>query len=122
MNSEVRIGGETYPLLFGRQSAEEMGRRTSDSFSPNGFKLFCDLVYSGWCNHATANDYPFPTYQSVYELVEAFYDEDDSKEQQETIWDVFYKSKWGAEYLKKIQDAEKKSLEMIAELDKIGMN
>lgn len=122
MVTEIKIGGVTYPLLFGRQAAEEMGRRTSDSFSPNGFKLFCDLVYSGMCNHATANDYPFPRYQEVYDKVELFYNESDAKEQQELIWDIFYKSKWGAEYLEKIQEAEKKSQMMMEELDKIGMN
>lgn len=106
--AQIKVGGKTTPLLFGRAAAQEMSNRTIDKLSGNSVKLLVDLVYSGMLNHAIKNDFPFPLYSEVYDLIEEFEDEEDAVEQEELLWETFQASRWGSEWAKVIEEAKKK--------------
>lgn len=97
-----------YPLYFGRQAIEEIAIRTEQHFSPNGFKILLDMIYGGTVAHATKNGLPFPSEQEIYALVESFLDEEDSAEQHDALEECFRQSKYGSDYLKKLEDIKKK--------------
>lgn len=107
---KITVKGVEYPLYFGRMAIEEIARRTEISISPNHYKLFLDMVYGAMCNHTLTLDVPvpFPTIGEVNAIVEDFYDEEDSKEQQETVDKCFRECKWGKEYINKVDDLKKK--------------
>lgn len=117
-NSKIRIGGVEYPLYFGMQAAEEVGRRTEQYLTQNSFKIFVDIVYAGMSNHFTKLDVPPLSYKDVYELVEEFVNEDDSSEQQDAIARAFNESKYGSELLQKYEDIKKKLEKATAEVKK----
>lgn len=106
--TKITVGGKEYPLRFGRAAVEEMSRRSAENLSANRVKMFTDLVFSGMMNNAIANDLPFPSYPEAYEMVEEFQDEPDASEQQNEIWGVFEQSRWGAEWLTKLEEVKKK--------------
>lgn len=119
----LRVGGNEYPLLFGRASVEEMARRFTENISGNGFRLFLDLVYSGMLNQAIRDDMPYPDRTELHDLVEQFYDEPDSKEQHSKIWETFEKSRWGSEFAEKMEVLKKKAEKVVKEMEsqnKIG--
>lgn len=106
--TKIIVGGKEYPLLFGRAAVEEMSRRSSEKLSNNGVKLLTDLVYSGLLNRAIKDDSEFPSYSDVYDLVEDFQLEEDSSEQYEKIWKIFESSRWGSQWLEKLNEIKKK--------------
>lgn len=106
--TEITVGGEKYPLLYGRAAAEEIAIRIGRSFTANSFKNNLDLIYAGLLNHAIKHDNPIPEYEEVYSLVEAFHDEEDAKEQIEKISGVYAESKWGRDFLSALEEAKKK--------------
>lgn len=114
----ITVGGKEYLLHFGRAAVEEMSHRAADRLTPNRIKMFTDLIYSGMMNSAIATDTPFPSYPEVYELIEDFQDEEDASEQQTKIWNVFEQSRWGAEWIKKLEETKKKVDLAVMEMEK----
>lgn len=114
--AEIRVGGITYPLLFGRAAAQEMSDRTLSNLSGNPVKLLTDLVYSGMMNNAILNSQKFPSQTEVYLLVEDFSDEKDMLEQEKALWDTFEASKWGSKWNEEIAEVKKKATELLATL------
>lgn len=104
----IRVKGVEYPLYFGRQAIEELALRTEANFSTSPFKILVDLIYSGMCAHAARKDIPFPKYEDVYELCEDFEDEEDSAEQYMAVDECFKASKYGSDYIDKLNDTKKK--------------
>lgn len=117
--TKITIGGEQYPLRFGRAAVEEMSRRSGENLSVNATKMLTDLVFSGMLNHSLAKDEQLPSYPDVYELIEAFQDEEDSSEQYAHLWETFEKSRWGSEWMSKLDDVKKKVEAAIAEGEKV---
>lgn len=109
---EMRIAGKVYPLKFGIVAVEEFSRLCSDNVSKNANKAMIELIYSGLFNHAIANRLPAKSFSEVYDLVEEFNNEDDAADQIEKIWETFNQSKYGSEWLKKIEGLAKKKDEL----------
>ena len=114
---EIKVGkGEserTYPLLFGLAATREMARRTVEGMTANEIKVLTDLVYSGSMNHAIASDLPFPSYSEVYGIVEEFQEREDATEQFDRIWETFNASKFGSQWIKTVDEAKKKAMELM---------
>ena len=107
-NCIIRVKGVEYPLYFGRQAIEESARRSEISITGNSVKFFADTVYAGMANHATKLDVPPLPYSEVYDIVEEFYEEEDSAEQFEAIDTCFKESKYGRDFIEKIEELKKK--------------
>lgn len=104
----INVGGEKYPLRFGRASVEEMSKRVIENTTANNVKMFADLIYSGMMNEAIFKDIPFPAWGDVYEIVELFQEEEDSAEQYEAIWQCFQQSRWGSKWFDELNNIKKK--------------
>lgn len=111
---EIIVGGEKHALYFNRQAVEEVAMRTEANISGNGFKVLCDLVYAGICAGRARQDLPYPAWHEVYALVEQLYEQEDGTEQQATIHHCFNTSKYGAQYLEKLEEIKKKAEAMMA--------
>lgn len=111
--AQITVEGVIHPLLFGRAAVQEMSNRSIANPSANGVKLLVDLVYSGMLNDAIFTDLPYPVYSDVYLLVEKFADEEDAQEQEKLLWESFEASRFGAEWVKNIQEAKKKIAEIM---------
>lgn len=114
---EIKVGEgaeeRTFPLLFGLAAVREMARRTVEGFTANEIKVLTDLVYAGRMNAAIADDLPFPSYGECYALIEEFQSRADATEQFDRVWEVFNTSKFGAEWLKTVDEAKKKAIELM---------
>lgn len=115
--AQIKVGGETYPLLFGRAAVQEMSDRSVNNLSSNGVKLLADLVFSGIMNHNIKFDLPRVEYSDVYELVENFADEEDAKEQEKKLWEIFEASRWGSQWVNELNEIKKKVQTMTKNLN-----
>ena len=107
-NCVITIGGIDYPLYFGRLAVEEFAKRTEQHLSPNGFKIATDMVYAGMINFQSRNNLPLSPYSEVYDLMEAFSDEENWEENFRQIDEAFFDSKYGSQYKDKIEELKKK--------------
>lgn len=114
--AQIKVGGEIYPLLFGRAAVQEMSDRSVNNLSSNGVKLLVDLVFSGMMNHNIKFDLPRVEYSEVYELVENFADEEDAKEQEKKLWEIFEASRWGSQWVNELNEIKKKVQKMTKSL------
>jgi len=108
----IRVKGTEHPLYFGMLAIEEVSSRLGDNPSSNLVKIVTDMVYGGMCNHAFRNDRPFPTYESVADLVEELFDEEDSNEQYMALDTCFRESKHGSKWMQKMEELKKKVMEL----------
>lgn len=115
--AQIKVGGEIYPLLFGRAAVQEMSDRSVNNLSSNGVKLLVDLVFSGMMNHNIKFDLPRVEYSDVYELVENFADEEDAKEQEKKLWEIFEASRWGSQWVNELNEIKKKVQTMTKSLN-----
>lgn len=116
--SEITVRGQKYPLLFGFAAAQEMATRSMKNLSDNSVKNLTDLIYSGMLNEAISSDIPLPTYSEAYQITELFALENNAKEQEKKIWEVFLQSRWGQDYAKAIEKAKKKIPKVMSEIAK----
>lgn len=106
--AEITVAGVKYPLLFARLAVQEMTTRSLTNPSGNPVLLLINLIHSGLLNHAVFTDSVHPLYPETYLLVDMFAEEEDAKEQEQKLWNIFESSRWGADWVAKLEEAKKK--------------
>lgn len=114
--AEIKVGGVKYSLLFGRAAVQEMSDRSIEKPSANSVELLTNLIYSGMLNFNIKHDLPRVPYHEAYDLVEAFADESDAREQERLLWEIFESSRWGSKWMEELADIKKKVMEMAEQL------
>lgn len=117
----IRVKEVKYPLYFGMLAIEELVNRLDRSDSDNHVKILTDMVFSGMCNHAYRQDLEFPKYSEVCDLIEDFFDEEDSSEQYVAIDLCFKESKHGSRWVEKLEELKKKIETMTEIAEKPGL-
>ncbi|NGM63507.1 hypothetical protein G5B30_16480 [Sphingobacterium sp. SGG-5] len=104
----IKVKGVEYPLYFGMLAIEEVGNRMGNNPSSNMVKITTDIVYAGMCNWAFRKDLVYPTYESVSDIIEDLFDEEDASEQYINIDKCFRESKYGSKLINAVEDVKKK--------------
>lgn len=112
---EIKLGKETIKLLLGFNASSEFEtryyRHLVSGIAPSEGILFTDLVFSGLYCNAIRNGETIPAYGDVYELVEKLGEQDDFNEIRTKLWAVYYESKWGMDFEKRVKEfADKKKV------------
>lgn len=120
--TEIKVGGVTFPLLFGVKATQYIAERLSEDFTDDPFEINKRLIYAGLLNYASYKDIPKPDMTQAYEICEALFDQEDATEQIEKISNTFAESKHGSKFITKLEEAKKKvMIETEAVANSIGM-
>ena len=116
--TEIKVGGETFPLLFGVKATKYITEALSENFFEDDFEINKALVFGGMMNYYSYIGKPLPHDfpQQVYMLVEAWLQEADAKEQSEHISKVFAESKFGSKLMENLEEAKKKVMKELEEM------
>lgn len=111
---EIKLGEKTITLLMGFNAASEFETRyykhIVSGVAPSEGILFTDLVFSGLYCNAVRNGSMIPSYGEAYDLVEKLGEQYDFIEIRTKLWAVYYESKWGIDFQKRIEEFTKKKV------------
>lgn len=115
---DIKAGSKTVQLMMGFNAASEFEtryfRHISSGIAPSEGILFTDLVYSGMYCNAVRNGTQIPSYGEAFDLVEEIGQLDSFNETRLNLWNVYYESKWGADFKKRLDvfmESTKKKVE-----------
>ena len=108
---EITVKGKKHLLRFSYPACMDFEIRVFKNPSSNNGKMFIDLIYSGMLGDALRNEKPEPAYPEVYDLADKLTEEDNFQEQQAKVWEAYNQSKWGKEWMAKIEAFNKKKVE-----------
>lgn len=106
--ASINVGGKIYPLLFGVAATQEIAKIVEKDYSDNEFTNIHAIIHGGMINHAIKARETLPSWTDTYEVAEAFYAEKDFIEQFNAVNKIFAESRWGSDYLNKLEDLKKK--------------
>lgn len=117
--TEITVGGEKYPLLFGIKAIRYIEESLMENFFEDAFEVNKAMIFGGLLNYASYVNKPVPKDfpQFVYNLVERWHDEPDVREQAEHIGKVFAESKFGGKLIENLEEKKKIVEAQIAELE-----
>lgn len=119
--TNINVGGKLYPLLFGVAATQEIAKIVEKDYSDNEFTNIHAIIHGGMINHAIKARETLPSWTDTYEVAEAFYAEKDFIAQFNAVNTVFAESRWGSDYLNKLEELKKKvdkqASEVMAVLD-----
>lgn len=111
---ELRVDGKVYPLKFGMLAIEELEKRVITNHVSSNIKGAVDLIYAGMMNYAIVKEKKVPSYEEVYNLLEAN-TSPDFEAQIQAAWECFNESKYGSDWIKKMETLKKKVSELLNE-------
>src|SRR6478736_1288909 len=113
---EITVKKKKHILRFGYHGCMELELRLSKNPDENSAKTVTDLVYSGLYGESMRSEMPKPAYIDVCDLVDNLSEQDDYSDQIQKVWDCYNESKWGKEFVAKLEalrleELKKKELE-----------
>jgi predicted RNA methylase len=105
---ELRVDSKVYPLKFGMIAIEELERRMIVNHVASNIKAVVDLIYAGMLNYAIVKEQQVPLYAQVYELIEEQNSDADFDQQINAAWVCFNESRFGSDWIKKMEALKKK--------------
>lgn len=114
----LKVGKKSHKLIFNLLSVLEFERRSFFNHAENNAKLITDIIYAGLFGNAMREEQPLPPYSQAFDIHDEIAEKDDYDEVRMKIFNAFNESKYGGEFLQKMLDFQKKSLEQSLEASK----
>lgn len=105
---DITVNGVKHRLRFNVMSCSQFERMVLSDLTEAGNKNLLNLIYAGLYGETLRNELPKPDFKDVYDLVEAFADEDDFVEQRDKVETTYNESKWGRKFLEVMEEFKKK--------------
>lgn len=116
---EIKVNGKSHTLRFGMLGVMEFERQNFINPTTNNAKIIVDLLYAGLYGEAMRAEKSPLSYGKVVGLHDDLAEQEDYSAQIEAVWKAFGESKYGAEYLKKMEElgkaAKKKAEESLSQ-------
>jgi len=113
--------GKVTQITLGYNAAMEFEKRYFAHIlakdSPNQAVMLTDLVYSGMYCNSMKNGLKIKPYSAAYELIEDIAELDTFPTISAEIWATYYESKWGQDFENRLNEAKKK---MLVELENLN--
>lgn len=105
---KIKVAKKDYILRFSYLACQDFEKRIFKHPSSNNVKLLTDLVYSGIYGEAVRNDEVMPLYSAAYDIIEDMSAQKDFKDLSDAIFECYNKSKYGSEFVKRIEEYSQK--------------
>lgn len=116
---DITVNGKKHTLRFGMMGVLEFERQNFINPTTNNAKIIVDLLYGGLYGEAMAKGKSPVAYHTIVQLHDEMAEQEDYPAQIESVWKAFGESKYGSEYLKKMQEladaAKKKADESLSQ-------
>lgn len=117
---KIRVKGIEYTLRLQRAAVEIVAESLKGVTVYTSFESIHTLIFAGLYNEALFQQAAKPVWGEVLQLAEDFHMEEDATEQLALLNRTFEESRWGADFLKRVDEVKKKMEEVQMETTSNG--